>query len=155
MEKNKWIERILLIMKHYKLNQRQFALKTEISPQSFNSMIVRNHEPKLSTIADILQAFPEVSIEWLVLGDGDMIKHSNEDENWKVTQFIPVQNNELVDALKDHIASLKAENEHLRKDIEEYKREKSGQAVATSGYGFVAAEDNPLTKTEMKSDIKQ
>lgn len=98
----------------------------------------------LTTIVLLLEAYPDLSAEWLLRGEGDMKKG----EEWKVTQFIPVQNNELVDALKDHIASLKAENEHLRKDIEEYKREKSGQAMATSGYVFVAAEDNPLTKTE-------
>lgn len=106
---------------------------------------------QVSTLTQILDTYPDLSAEWLLRGEGDMKKG----EEWKVTQFIPVQNNELVDALKDHIASLKAENEHLRKDIEEYKREKSGQAVAASGYGFVAAEDNPLTKTEMKSDVKR
>ena len=155
MEKNDCLQRVMLIMKHYGMKQRPFAIKVGISPQTLNTTIVNDTKPSLSLIQDILRAFPEVSAEWLVLGDGDMIKPPKEDENWKVTQFIPVQNNELVDALKDHIASLKAENEHLRKDIEEYKREKSGQAVAASGYGFVAAEDNPLTKTEMKSDIKQ
>lgn len=101
----------------------------------------------LTTIVLLLEAYPDLSAEWLLRGEGDMKKG----DEWKVTQFIPVQNNELVDALKDHIASLKAENEHLRKDIEEYKREKSGQAVAASGYGFVAAEDNPLTKSADKT----
>lgn len=133
MEKNKWIERILLIMKHYKLNQRQFALKTEISPQSFNSMIVRNHEPKLSTIADILQAFPEVSIEWLVLGDGDMIKPPKEDENWKVTQFIPVPNKE-VEQLEDHIATLKELNAMLREKIKVLEAEKKAAPAVPYPY---------------------
>ena len=86
----------------------------------------------LTTIVLLLEAYPDLSAEWLLRGEGGMKKG----DEWKVTQFIPVQNNELVDALKDHIASLKAENEHLRKDIEEYKREKSGQAVAASGYGL-------------------
>ena len=104
----------------------------------------------ISTIVKTLEAYPDLSAEWLLRGEGDMKKG----DEWKVTQFIPVQNNELVDALKDHIASLKAENEHLRKDIEEYKREKSGQAVAASGYGFVAAEDNPLTKSADKTLTK-
>lgn len=150
MEKNKWIERILLIMKHYKLNQRQFALKTEISPQSFNSMIVRNHEPKLSTIADILQAFPEVSIEWLVLGDGDMIKPPKEDENWKVTEFIPIPNKE-VEQLEDHIRTLKELNELLREKIKVLEAEK--KVAPAVPYGFVAAES--LTKNETASDVKQ
>jgi transcriptional regulator with XRE-family HTH domain len=145
MEKNEGIERILQIMKHYNLSQRQFAMKIDMNPQTLNSMIIRNYEIRITIIADILRAFPEVSIEWLVLGDGDMIKQPKEDENWKVTQFIPVPNNELVDALKDHIATLKADNERMRKEIDEYRREKSG---AAAGYGYMAAEGTPLTKTE-------
>jgi hypothetical protein len=95
----------------------------------------------LSTILLLLSAYPELSAEWLLRGEGEMKKG----DEWKVTQFIPVPNNELVDALKDHIASLKAENEHLRKEIDEYRREKSG---AAAGYGYMAAEGTPLTKTE-------
>lgn len=96
---------------------------------------------QVSTLVKILSAYPELSAEWLLRGEGEMKKG----DEWKVTQFIPVPNNELVDALKDHIASLKAENEHLRKEIEEYRREKSG---AATGYGYMAAEGTPLTKTE-------
>lgn len=137
MEKNEGIERILQIMKHYNLSQRQFALKIDMNPQTLNSMIIRNYEIRITIIADILKAFPEINIEWLVLGEGDMIKLPKTDDNWKVTEFIPIQNNELVDALKDHIATLKAENERLRKEMEEYRREKSSAPIE---YSSVAAE---------------
>ena len=130
------------------LSIRAFALKIGMLQETLNKQLKEDGRgASISTIVLILAAYPDLSAEWLLRGEGDMKKG----EEWKVTQFIPVQNNELVDALKDHIASLKAENEHLRKDIKEYKREKSGQAVAASGYGFVAAEENPLTKSADKT----
>lgn len=88
---------------------------------------------QVSTLTQILDTYPDLSAEWLLRGEGDMKKG----EEWKVTQFIPIQNNELVDALKDHIATLKAENERLRKEMEDYRREKSAAPIE---YSSVAAE---------------
>jgi hypothetical protein len=96
---------------------------------------------QVSTLVKILSVYPELSAEWLLRGEGEMKKG----DEWNVTQFIPIQNNDLVDALKDHIATLKADNERMRKEIDEYRREKSG---AAAGYGYMAAEGTPLTKTE-------
>jgi hypothetical protein len=48
----------------------------------------------LTTIVLLLEAYPDLSAEWLLRGEGGMKKG----EEWKVMQFIPVQNNELVDA---------------------------------------------------------
>lgn len=106
---------------------------------------------QVSTLTQILDTYPDLSAEWLLRGEGEMKKGAE----WQVTQFVPVHDTELVDALKDHISTLKADNERMRKEIDEYRREKSGSAMAAAGYGFVADEDNPLTKTEMKSDVKQ
>jgi hypothetical protein len=150
--KNAVTQRVIEVLEIKNITPNALADKLGMYQQTISKQLREDGSGvSLTTVVGMLELFPDLSAEWLLRGEGDMKKG----EEWKVTQFIPVQNNELVDALKDHIASLKAENEHLRKDIEEYKREKSGQAVAASGYGFVAAEDNPLTKTEMKSDIKQ
>ena len=88
---------------------------------------------QVSTLIQILDTYPDLSAEWLLRGEGDMKKG----EEWKVTQFIPVPNNELVDALKDHIATLKADNERMRREIDEYKREKIASPIE---YSSVAAE---------------
>lgn len=87
----------------------------------------------LTTVVLLLESYPDLSAEWLLRGEGDMKKG----EEWKVTQFIPIQNNELVDALKDHITTLKADNERMRREIEEYRREKSAAPIE---YSSVAAE---------------
>ena len=150
MEKNDCLQRVLLIMKHYGMKQRPFAIKVGVSPQTLNTTIVNDTKPSLSLIQDILRAFPEVSAEWLVLGDGDMIKPPKEGENWKVTEFIPVPNKE-VEQLEDHIKTLKELNELLREKIRVMEAEKKVAPVVP--YGFMAAES--LTKNETASDIKQ
>lgn len=91
---------------------------------------------QVSTLTQILDTYPDLSAEWLLRGEGEMKRG----DDWKATQFIPIQNNELVDALKDHIATLKADNKRMRMEIEEYRREKSGSTMAAADYAFTAAE---------------
>ena len=88
----------------------------------------------ISTIVKTLETYPELSAEWLLRGEGEMKKGVE----WQVTQFVPVHDTELVDALKDHIATLKGENERLRKELEESKREKIAAPIE---YGSVATEE--------------
>ena len=76
MKNNDGIERIKLIMKHFGLSQRKFALKANMSPQTLNTAIKSDGELKLSVIQDILTAFPEISIEWFVMGKGEMLVDS-------------------------------------------------------------------------------
>lgn len=115
MDKNEHIVRVLQIMEHYGMNQRQFALRIGISPQSMNTMIVRNSELKVSTIVDILKAFQEVSVEWLVLGKGEMIKDETE------VSKVPDEN--YVTHLEEEIEYLRRQNMLLLGG--EYKKEKS------------------------------
>ena len=116
------------------LSIRAFALKIGMLQETLNKQLKEDGRgASISTIVLILAAYPDLSAEWLLRGEGDMKKG----EEWKVTQFIPVQNNELVDALKDHIVTLKADNERMRKEIDEYRREKTAAPVE---YSSLAAE---------------
>lgn len=90
---------------------------------------------QVSTLTQILDTYPDLSAEWLLRGEGEMKKGAE----WQVTQFVPVHDTELVDALKDHISTLKADNERMRKEIDEYRREKS---AAPAEYSSVAAAGN-------------
>ena len=131
MEKNDGIERILHIMRYYNLSQRQFALKINVSPQAFNSMIVKNYELKLSTIIDILKAFSEVRIEWFVMGEEPMIGEKKP-ETEADSQFRTILNNKYISSLEDHIATLKETNARLVKEVKELKREKSFTTSVTN-----------------------
>ena len=103
----------------------------------------------LTTIVGILELFPDLSAEWLLRGEGEMEKGER-----KVTkEYVPVQDTELVDALRDHIATLKEANAALKAENEQLKREKM---PSVREYGFVAAEGSGnilLTKPKKKTDV--
>lgn len=108
------------------LSIRAFAMKIGMLQETLNKQLKEDGRGvSISTIVLILAAYPDLSAEWLLRGEGEMKKG----DELKVAQFIPVQNNELVDALKDHIATLKADNERMRMEIEEYRREKSAASI--------------------------
>lgn len=111
MKQNDGLERIKLLMERYGLSQRQFALKIGMSPQTLNTSFKNDGELKLSVIQDILRAFPEVSTDWLVMGEGDMMKASG--------------NGDLVEALRDHIATLKENNALLKEKLSAMEAEKN------------------------------
>lgn len=116
------------------LSIRAFALKIGMLQETLNKQLKEDGRGvSISTIVLILAAYPDLSAEWLLRGEGEMKRG----DDWKVTQFIPIQNNELVDAFKDHIATLKGENERLRKEMEAIRREKSAAPIE---YSSVAAD---------------
>lgn len=130
-------ERIILIMSVLGIgSQRQFALKANISPQSLNTMFAQKTDMRLSVIQDILKAYPEVRTDYFVLGEGDMLKPKDEQTEAKTA---PSEN--YVKELEDHIATLKAYNTYLIKEVEELKREKTIQAAVA---GVVGVQENRL-----------
>ena len=106
------IERISLIIKKYNLTERQFAIKIGKKQQSVNAMLKKaNSDLMMTTVIDILRAFPEVSTDWLVMGEGDMMKATG--------------NGDLVEALRDHISTLKENNALLKEKLSAMEAEKN------------------------------
>ena len=68
------LSRIRQIIEYYSLSERQFAITIGIGQPALNTMFRRNQDDvKLTTIVKIINAFPEVNIDWLVMGRGEMI----------------------------------------------------------------------------------
>lgn len=104
--------------------------------QQLNGRNGKNIGVQISVITATLEAYPDLSAEWLLRGEGEMKKG----DEWKVTQFIPIQNNELVDALKDNITLLKETNAMLKEKVKVLEAEKKNNASVP--YSSVAAEGN-------------
>ena len=108
-------ERISLIIKKYNLSERQFSIKIGKKPQSVNAMIKKaGSDLMMSTVIDILKAFPEISVEWLVMGEGDMERK--------------VYDRDELDELRSQNAMLIETNRNLSRalsGIEEPKKEKA------------------------------
>ena len=71
-DKSTMKERILEIMQSHKMTQRDFAAALGISPSSLSSIFNGHTSPTNNTVQAIHRRFPEISITWLMFGEGDM-----------------------------------------------------------------------------------
>jgi len=77
-------ERISQIMQSHKMTQRDFAAALGISPSSLSSIFNGHTSPTNNTVQAIHRRFPEISITWLMFGEGDM--ESTPDQEASQTQ---------------------------------------------------------------------
>lgn len=66
-------DRIRMIMERAKLSQREFAAKLEISEASLSNVFRGATNPTSNHVMAIHRAFPEISTNWLMFGEGNMI----------------------------------------------------------------------------------
>ena len=64
-------ERIELLMKSYNLTSSQFADRTGIQRASVSHILSGRNKPSLEVMLKIYEAFPGLSMEWLMAGIGD------------------------------------------------------------------------------------
>lgn len=65
-------ERIRQVMEYAKLSQQDFAAKLGISPASLSSIYTGRTNPTNNHVQAVHRAFPEVNINWLLFGEGEM-----------------------------------------------------------------------------------
>lgn len=66
-------------------SKRAFAEKIGVAQTSLND-ILNGAEPKFSTLNKILIAEPLISAEWLMRGEGDMLKQNTANEQEKIQE---------------------------------------------------------------------
>ena len=70
--------RISQIMQTVQMKQNEFANALGISPSSLSSILNGHTSPTANTVQAIHRRFPEISITWLMFGEGDMYQDSPE-----------------------------------------------------------------------------
>ncbi|MDE6130790.1 MAG: helix-turn-helix domain-containing protein, partial [Muribaculaceae bacterium] len=64
------------IIAYTKLSVRAFANKCEISQATLDKQIKGLRSISIETVQSVLNTFPEISAEWLLRGEGEMLKSS-------------------------------------------------------------------------------
>ena len=82
------ITRILQLKDCLGLSTRAFAIKCGINQPSLDRMIKGVNALNLKCISSILDAFPEVSAEWLLRGTGDMFNSKEEKESERIEMLL-------------------------------------------------------------------
>ena len=72
-------ERIRNIMQHERLSQQEFAARLGISAASLSSIFTGRTNPTNNHVMAVHRAFPQINVNWLLFGEGDMMDHSEGD----------------------------------------------------------------------------
>ncbi len=92
--------RMKMVLKEFGTNPTQLANEYGVNQKTLNSHINGNTAVSLSTILLILKAIPNLSAEWLLRGEGNMV-NGRQEENQDTS-------------LHDEVIRLRAENDVLR-----------------------------------------
>lgn len=106
------IDRLLKIIELKNINKSQFYKMTGLS----NGFLDKVKDIGSSKIEDILKTFPDINAEWLVTGQGEMLKEEA-DMQLEEPAGVYIGTRELTkenEALREEIKQLKAHNETLK-----------------------------------------
>jgi len=71
-------ERITKVIEFSKLTASEFADEIDVQRSSISHIISGRNKPSLEFITKVKYAFPELEWDWLITGDGSMIKEKDE-----------------------------------------------------------------------------
>ena len=98
-------EKIREIISYYKLSDRQFSIKIGVTQSVIGSMFQKNTEPSSKVIRLTLNAFTDISADWLLRNKGPML----------ISEIKPDPNIERMERLVDTIATLQGTiNEQMK-----------------------------------------
>lgn len=72
-------EKIREIISAYKMSDRQFAIKIGVTQSVIGSMFQKGTEPSSKVIKNTLSAFPEISADWFLRDEGEMLKSQSKE----------------------------------------------------------------------------
>lgn len=100
------VERLQEILTYSNLSVRALAIKCSLKQQTLDKHIKGISEPSANTLMGIAAAFPEISTEWLLLGNGAMLKDDKETDriNSLIDTIATLQ--DTINAKNDAIATL-------------------------------------------------
>ncbi len=63
-------DRIALLKKHLKLSNTEFSERINVQPSTLSHIFSGRNRPSIDFILKIKKAFPDISLNWILLGEG-------------------------------------------------------------------------------------
>lgn len=82
-------DRIYQLMKQQGMSQKQFAAELCVGEATLSSIFTGRTRPTTNIISNIHERFPEVSIPWLMFGEGDMYAGESVSEHVVPVSSVP------------------------------------------------------------------
>lgn len=83
-------ERVKEIISYYSLNTNSFSKKIGVTTSTVSSMLEKGTKPSYETVNKLIVAFPSISLDWLLKGEGKMIDQDvSKPEDVNVNNGVP------------------------------------------------------------------
>ncbi|OFM84484.1 hypothetical protein HMPREF2660_08215 [Weeksella sp. HMSC059D05] len=119
------IERLNKILDYYGLTPSEFADQIEVQRSSLSHIFSGRNNPSLDFVMKVKHQFPEISTDWMIFGDGEMIENSTplpDEENVHTINF-------ELDMTQDDFSE---KNQHRQSSLHESKKENQNNNFVTS-----------------------
>lgn len=98
-------ERLRKIADYKNLSYRAFALKIGTSSQVFGTYL-RGRVPSFEVISSIIETYDDISAEWLLTGNGNMLKSSSTPHDSPETSSLILSQQRTIENLSETIKNL-------------------------------------------------
>lgn len=121
------LQRVIQTIKELELTDNQFSKKLGIAQTTMSGYLSGNRKLSLQVIESMLNAFGDISAEWLLRGEGEMYKTVSENKNNNIdeSQYVSIQKYERIVNLFGQTASelkeMALENKTLYDEIRKLK----------------------------------
>lgn len=106
--------RILEVFKHSSMNRQDFVFKLGISNAVLSHLSSGRNKAGTDLVVQILTQFPDINPDWLILGNGVMLRSESKQSNEKLKNELL----ERLNLLNKAAHSLEKELESIQKHIE-------------------------------------
>lgn len=114
------IQRLKTFIHYTSLTDRAFAQQCGIAQNTMSYYLSGQRKPSFEAVEKILQSFPELSAEWLIRGEGEMLKQeisSKELERINKLTNVAETLQEVIDSKNQAIADLSERIKQLESQL--------------------------------------
>lgn len=155
-------DRVLKVIENSNLTTSDFAYRVGVQPSQVSHIKTGRNQVTLDIVTKILKAYPEISPDWLLFGNGDMYKNkveTSENQEYKAKkQPIQLEMGDLFDSIPSNSTNDSKENEltsvseNISDSSNEIETKKSETVVPTTDQNFSASSsDEKNISVESKS----
>ncbi len=102
---NDFSQRLAQVINHYHLTHAAFAEKMGIQKSSVSHLLSGRNKPNFDFIARFPEVFPEINLQWLLTGKGNMLNGVQQEtkktqQTAVVHEYVEKSSNELNEIIK-------------------------------------------------------
>lgn len=119
-----FVKRLEKILEYYSISATAFAEKMDFNRSTISHLLSGRNKPSLEFVLKLLQKFPEVEMNWLLLGKGSFPVISSENKNISITpkQKLVSTQEKPKDLFSEENINIQKDNSQINKSPKEIER---------------------------------